>query len=97
MGELHRKERQSGSEEGERRSSKKPLFWSSWVFYPSFFLKKEIKQSKHTENEGTESHSLASNHHLLQKLISRSAFLIAAMVGREREVGSKEKASFVLC
>lgn len=58
---------------------------------------KKLKQSKHTEREGRESHSPASNHHLLQKLIRRSALLIAAVVGREREEGSKERASFVLC
>ena len=59
--------------------------------------KKKLKQSKHREKEGTESHSPASNHHLLPKLISRSALLIAAVVGREREEGSEERASFVLC
>lgn len=58
--------------------------------------KKKLKQSKHREKERTESHSPASNHHLLQKLI-RHSVLIAAMVGREKEAGSKERASFVLC
>lgn len=59
--------------------------------------RKKLKQSKHREKEGTESHSPASNHHLLQKLISRSALLIAAAVGSERQEGSRERAPFVLC
>lgn len=81
MEKLYRKESQSDSDEAERRSSKNPLFWCGWILCLSFVLKK-FKQPN-IENEGIGSHS-SSYYHLLQKLISHSALLIAAVVGRER-------------
>lgn len=89
---------QSGSGGVGRKEEFKESFVLGWLGSLHVFLsEKKLKQSKHTEKEGTESYSPASNHRLLQNLISRSALLIAAVVGREREEGSKEGASFVLC
>lgn len=58
------------------------------------FWKKKLKQSKHREKEGTESHSPTSNHHLLQKLIRRSFLLIAVLVGRE---GGRQQREDIFC
>lgn len=48
-GELYRKARQSGSESGERKSSKNPLFWGGWVLCKSFFLEKKNLNNQNTE------------------------------------------------
>lgn len=62
----------------------KESFVLGWLGSLDIFLSEKDLNNQSTENEGTENHSPAHNHHLLQKLISHSALLVKeSHVGRE--------------